>query len=78
MNTYDLIAIDWSGNANELDLVKALDSALVSWSFEPERVPVKAAYKFTIRNADLRNTVAHGIGCDLGFVCHIEYAAVSA
>ncbi len=73
MNTYDLIAVDWDNRADELDLINALASVLVSWREEPEMVPGKMTYRLTIRNADLRNTVAHGIGCDLGFVCHIEY-----
>jgi hypothetical protein len=72
-HTYDLIAIDWDRNADELDLAEALGDALLSWEHDPEAVPGKDSYRFTIDNSALRNTVAHGIGCDLGFVCHIEY-----
>lgn len=72
MNTYDLVAINWEGNSDELDLVKYLGDALISWTFDPTIKPGRDAYRFTINNAELRNTVAHGMGCDLGFVCHVE------
>lgn len=76
MNTYTLVAINWSGNCDELDLVKQLGDAIISWSLDLEAVPGKDAFRFLIKNAELRNTVAHGIGCDLGFVCHIDYDSV--
>ena len=72
MSTYDLVAINWDGNSNELDLVKDLGDALISWSFDPTIKPGRDAFRFKIKNAELRNTVAHGMACDLGFVCHIE------
>jgi hypothetical protein len=73
METYDLIAIDWDNNADELDLAKCLGNALETWSYEGQSAAGKHSYRFTINSSELRNTVAHGIGCDLGFVCHIEH-----
>ena len=72
MDTYALIAINWEGRSDELALFKTLGNALETWSLDTEIVPGKDTYRITINNAELRNTVAHGIGCDLGFVCHIE------
>jgi len=76
-DTYELVAINWDGNSDELALVKCLGGALVSWSDETLHLSGKYrdAFRFTIRSADLRGTVAHGMACDLGFVSHIDFAA---
>lgn len=74
MSTYDLVAINWDGTANELDLMNDLGDAVVSREDETLHLcgKYRDAFRFTIRSADLRNTVAHGMACDLGFVAHIE------
>ena len=75
MNTYELVAMNYD-NADELVLVRALGDALISWRLDTDAIlvanPMKDTFRFKIDNSKLRNTVAHGIGCDLGFVCHIE------
>jgi len=72
--TYDLVAINWNGNSDELALREALGSAVVQATRDFTGPEGKDTFRFTIDNRELRNTVAHGIGCDHGFVCHIEYA----
>lgn len=74
--TYTLVAIDYIGNSDELALARALgDDAVIlvteytTRHFRGHDLP---AYRFTIDNRVMRNTVAHGIGCDHGFVCHID------
>mgnify|MGYP003676676544 FL=1 len=73
--TYTLVAIDYIGNSDELALARALgDDAVILVTEYTTRhfrghLP---AYRFTIDNRVMRNTVAHGIGCDHGFVCHID------
>jgi len=73
METYDLIAIDWDNNSDEMDLADCLGDAMETWSYEGANEEGKHTYRYTINNSLMQNTVAHGIGCDLGFVCHIEF-----
>lgn len=75
MNTYTLVAMDFDGNNDEMVLASALGQALIEvteTSFENHNGRTIPTYLYRIDNAEMRNTVAHGIGCDLGFVCHIE------
>lgn len=73
---YTLVAIDYDGNRDELALASALgDDVIIEITesttehFSGRDLPT---YRFVIDGERMRNTVAHGIGCDHGFVCSID------
>jgi hypothetical protein len=77
MDAYTLVAMDFDGNNDEMVLASALKRALLEvteTSFENHNGRIIPTYLYRINSAELRNTVAHGIACDHGFVCHIEPA----
>lgn len=72
---YDLVAINYN-NGDELALEQTLGDAVVDVTESVMAHPFSDhnldVWRFTIDSRELRDTVAHGLGCDHGFVCHIE------
>jgi len=76
MTTYTLTVTNWDGTSDLGALAARLGSAALG-SVESKRAhhitgQEMEVCKFQMDGSQMRNTRAHGLACDLGFVAHVE------